>query len=60
MKQKEIVRAELPNPAFARKNWRCLNGAWDFAFDTEDQMQRQGIENLVFDKTIAVPFCLNR
>lgn len=57
MKQKEIIRAELPNPAFARKNWRCLNGAWDFAFDTEDQMQRQGIENLVFDKTIQVPFC---
>ena len=57
MKKEEIIRGELPNPAFARANWRSLNGDWDFAFDPEDKLQKQGIENVVFDKTICVPFC---
>ena len=56
MKQEEIIRNELPNPAFARKNWRSLNGPWAFAFDPEDKYQRKGIESVVFDKTIQVPF----
>ena len=52
-----IMRSELPNPGFARANWRTLNGTWDFAFDPKDEFQRAGLENLVFDKSIVVPFC---
>ncbi len=52
-----ILRSELPNPAFARDNWRILNGKWDFAFDPEDQFQSGGVDGIRFDKTIQVPFC---
>ncbi|MBE6981993.1 MAG: glycoside hydrolase family 2 [Ruminococcaceae bacterium] len=53
----EILRAELPNPGFARENWKTLNGVWEFAFDPEDRYQPMGIEKVPFDKTITVPFC---
>ncbi len=53
----EILRTELPNPGFARENWKTLNGTWEFAFDPEDRFQPLGIEKVPFDKTIAVPFC---
>lgn len=54
MKVTNILRTELPNPAFARENWRTLNGQWDFAFDSDDQFR---IDAIQFDKTINVPFC---
>ncbi len=57
MKPEEILRNELPNPAFAREAWRTLNGQWDFAFDPEDQFQGQGVQKVNFNKTIQVPFC---
>lgn len=38
-------RNEYPRPQFVRENWMCLNGAWDFSFDTD-----------CFDRTIMVPF----
>ena len=57
MKTEAIMRTELPNPAFARENWRILNGEWDFAFDPEDQFQAGGVERVHFDKVIRVPFC---
>ena len=28
-----IPRPEHPNPQWERKNWRNLNGEWDFDFD---------------------------
>lgn len=40
-----IPRSEHPRPDFMRENWLCLNGAWDFSWDTDD-----------FDQTITVPF----
>ena len=57
MQENKILRNELPNPAFARENWKSLNGQWEFAFDPEDVFQRAGIENIQFDKVIQVPFC---
>lgn len=32
-----IPRPEYPRPQFVRREWRNLNGAWDFAFDDGDQ-----------------------
>ena len=55
MQENKILRNELPNPAFARENWKSLNGQWEFAFDPEDVFQRAGIENVQFDKVIGRP-----
>ena len=52
-----IVRAELPNPSFARERWRTLNGQWDFLMDPEDCLQVGGVDKLSWDRTIRVPFC---
>ncbi len=41
-----IPRPEFPRPDFLRKKWACLNGEWDFSFDSD-----------IFDKKIIVPFC---
>lgn len=41
----QIPRSEHPRPDFMRENWLCLNGAWDFSFDTPS-----------FDRTIIVPY----
>ncbi len=40
-----IPRQEYPRPQFVRNQWLCLNGEWDFSFDTD-----------VFDKKIIVPY----
>lgn len=52
-----IMRAELPNPSFARERWRTLNGQWDFLMDPEDCLQVGGVDKLSWDRTIRVPFC---
>ena len=52
-----IMRAELPNPSFARERWRTLNGQWDFLMDPEDCLQDGGVDKLSWDRTICVPFC---
>ena len=52
-----IMRAELPNPSFARERWRTLNGQWDFLMDPEDCLQGGGVDKLSWDRTICVPFC---
>ena len=51
------MRAELPNPSFARERWRTLNGQWDFLMDPEDCLQVGGVDKLSWDRTIRVPFC---
>lgn len=28
-----VLKAEHPNPQFARENWVNLNGEWDFGFE---------------------------
>ena len=40
-----IPRSEYPRPQFVRDNWLCLNGEWDFSFDTDS-----------FDRKIMVPY----
>ena len=40
-----IPRSEYPRPQFVRENWLCLNGEWDFSFDTD-----------TFDRKIIVPY----
>lgn len=52
-----IMRAELPNPSFARERWRTLNGQWDFLMDPEDCLQVGDVDKLSWDRTIRVPFC---
>ena len=52
------AKTEHPFPQFERKNWRSLNGTWDFAFD----MNRSGLERAFaqrteFEEKILVPFC---
>ena len=38
-------RPEYPRPRLRRRDWVCLNGSWQFAFDTPD-----------FDRSIVVPY----
>lgn len=40
-----LPRSEYPRPQFVRENWLCLNGPWEFSFDTDS-----------FDRTITVPY----
>ncbi len=55
--EKIIPRSEYPRPDRVRKDWLCLNGQWDFAFDekgvgiSEDWMSRKSL-----DTEITVPF----
>ncbi|MCI8464285.1 MAG: hypothetical protein HFI63_00260 [Lachnospiraceae bacterium] len=46
----ENVWREYPRPAFARQNWICLNGLWEYAFTREEGPPSQ------FDGQILVPF----
>lgn len=55
MRQEQIPRSDLPNPAFARENWRTLNGDWDFAFDHDNAYVDPAA--VVFTHKIQVPFC---
>lgn len=53
-----IYRTEHPNPQWERKNWRCLNGEWEFDFDfgksaKEKELYKKG----ELSKKINVPFC---
>lgn len=42
---KTIPRGEYPRPQFVRDSWMCLNGEWDFSFETDS-----------FDRKIIVPY----
>ena len=51
-------RAEHPNPQWERKNWRNLNGVWEFEFDFGcSAIERTLWKKEKFDKEIIVPFC---
>ncbi len=51
-------RAEHPNPQWERKNWRNLNGIWEFEFDFGcSAIERTLWKKEKFDKEIMVPFC---
>lgn len=52
-------REEYPRPQFIRKEWLCLNGTWDFAFDDDNLAASQHWEkdSCCLDRKIEVPFC---
>ena len=53
-----IPRPEHPQPQWERKNWKNLNGAWDFEIDWAASGEARGlIEAPSLASTIQVPFC---
>ncbi len=54
-----IPRSEHPNPQFERKNWRNLNGEWQFEIDHGGSGKARGLsrEDAVLSGKITVPFC---
>ncbi len=53
-----IPRSEFPNPQWERKNWKCLNGEWEFEFDfSKSALERKLYEKEKFAEKIIVPFC---
>ena len=53
-----IPRPEHPNPQWERKNWRNLNGEWEFDFDFGvSARERELFKKGALSKKITVPFC---
>ncbi len=53
-----IPRHEHPNPQWERKNWRNLNGEWEFDFDFgRSARERELFKGGTLSKKITVPFC---
>ncbi len=53
-----IPRCEHPNPQWERKNWRCLNGEWEFDFDFgKSARDKKLFSGGSLSKKITVPFC---
>lgn len=50
-------RAEYPDPQFERKNWECLNGAWEFEIDNAKNGFERGLLHNPLAGVIQVPFC---
>ncbi len=53
------MREEYPRPQFERKDWLCLNGTWEFAFDDDNLADTEHWERPEHSLplTIEVPFC---
>ncbi len=52
-----IPRPEYPRPQFVRKDWLCLNGAWEFEIDQGDSGLERGLLWRPLEGSITVPFC---
>ena len=54
-----IMRKEHPKPQFERKNWRNLNGLWDFEIDHGNSGEARGLylDSARLSEKINVPFC---
>lgn len=54
-----VYRMEHPKPQFMRKNWKNLNGIWDFEMDHGASGEERDFfsAKAVFHQTIQVPFC---
>jgi beta-galactosidase/beta-glucuronidase len=52
-----IPRAEYPRPQFAREEWLCLNGEWEFEIDAGDSGLGRGLLARPLRDRILVPFC---
>ena len=54
----KIYRTEHPNPQWERKNWKNLNGEWDFELDlSKSAREKKLYEGAELTKKIIVPFC---
>ena len=53
-----IPRPEYPRPQFARKDWMCLNGEWQFELDPGDSGHQRGLLERELTGKITVPFCV--
>ena len=53
----DIPRNEYPRPQFARADWLCLNGPWQFEVDPGDSGLERGLIGRELNETIVVPFC---
>lgn len=54
----EIFRPEHPTPQWERKNWRNLNGEWEFDFDFgKSAVQREVFKQNSLPMKINIPFC---
>jgi beta-galactosidase/beta-glucuronidase len=49
-------RPEYPRPQFARADWLCLNGRWQFEIDQSDSGLERGLVRRELDGEILVPF----
>ncbi|UIJ58140.1 hypothetical protein LWP59_29025 [Amycolatopsis acidiphila] len=52
-----MPRAEHPRPQFARNDWLCLNGKWQFEVDRADSGFERGLVDRELADEILVPFC---
>ena len=53
-----IPRPEHPNPQWERKNWKNLNGTWQFEIDYSCSGEERGLpEADALSGAITVPFC---
>jgi beta-galactosidase/beta-glucuronidase len=52
-----IPRPEYPRPQFARAEWLCLNGEWQFEIDQGDSGLERGLCDRPLAGRILVPFC---
>ena len=53
----DIPRSEYPRPQFAREQWMCLNGTWQFEIDQGDSGIHRGLLERDLNDKIMVPFC---
>jgi len=52
-----VPRGEYPRPQFARADWLCLNGEWEFEIDQGDSGLERGLTGRPLAQRITVPFC---
>jgi beta-galactosidase/beta-glucuronidase len=56
-KAKQLPRNEYPRPQFVRKDWKNLNGEWEFEFDDDRVgLTENWFDGRVLSKRITVPF----
>jgi beta-galactosidase/beta-glucuronidase len=56
-KAMNVPRCEYPRPQFARPDWLCLNGEWQFEIDDGNTGLERGLRDRALSGTIVVPFC---
>ncbi|WP_035444887.1 glycoside hydrolase family 2 protein [Atopococcus tabaci] len=53
----DYEKLSFPNPQKIRKNWKDLNGKWDFYFDKDESANRhEPLPSERFDQEIVVPY----